>query len=207
MCEQDPLNEVKLFTDTDCFGEWIQIDHSGSFPIDTKVQSLIVPENFQVQFIQNGYKNDFDKYIWGTTIEDTSVYFDKWKNNQDESHLSFDGINHVVVKKLGDRQNLLASSCVGLLEPPLLGYEPVKDGNLNLKCDQFLSNYCSGFDSYSREVCQHRKLCAITPNSNSFNNLNIFICILGLITIMAFICFLFSSKNTSPILIMNNEIH
>jgi hypothetical protein len=188
MCDQVELDQIKFFSDKECQGNPINFQNSGTFSIQ-HIKSMVIPENFKVTFIKNSQKLDFDHQIWGTYIDDTETHIDKWKDKNEEFHDSFDDVNMIIVDKFTERSNLLASSCVGLLEPPIVGYEPTLNGNLNQDCDRFLDVYCSKLDNYSREVCGHRQVC-VASNNTTNNNATIILVIVALIVVVTF-CYIF----------------
>ncbi len=185
MCEQVALDTIKIYQEKQCNGLAQIFPNSGSFSI-SHMKSVVIPENFKVTFIKHSNKLEFDQQIWGTYIDDTETHIDKWiDKNKQKIHDSFDDVTTIIIDRFTERSNLLASSCVGLLEPPIVGYEPVRNGTLNLECDSFLDVYCGQKDNYSMEVCKHRQVC-VTSLSNSTNNATIILVIVSLIVIITF---------------------
>jgi hypothetical protein len=188
MCDQVSLDEIKMFQNKECQGDSVKFPNSGTFSIQN-IKSMVIPENFKVTFIKKSQKLDFDHQIWGTYIDDTETHIDKWKDKNEEVHDSFDDVSMIIIDKFTERSNLLALSCSGLLEPPIVGYEPLLNGSLNQDCDRFLDVYCNKSDNYSREVCGHRQVC-VTSNSTTNNNAAIILVVVALIVVVTF-CYIF----------------
>jgi hypothetical protein len=192
MCDQVPLNQITVFQEKECVGNVQIFSNSGSFSVKN-IKSIVIPENFKVTLVKKSHKLEFDQQLWGTYIDDTQTHIDKWKDSSEETHMDFDDIDTIIIDKFTERSTLLASSCVGLLEPPIIGYEPTQNGNLNLECDHFLDVYCSGSDNYSKELCQHRQVC-VTSHSSQSNNATIILVIVGIIVIVTFCYIVYISQ-------------
>jgi hypothetical protein len=149
---------VHLFEDTNCEGERIVLQagraHVAPF------LSFVVPENYRVRLAKSrsGQVVEFDAALWGTSVTDVNEVVDVWQGPHGAQHESYDGVDHVEVKLLGERSHLLAGSCTGIHEPPVAGFEPFVDGSLNPRCDQFMDQYCQSSEQYNRDVCRRRIL-------------------------------------------------
>ena len=158
---RDNQSAVYLFSQPDCQGEVTSIHHAGEVPT-TAFQSCVIPENFKVRLTKEDQQQtlllDFNPVVWGTTVDDVDLVIDRWSTlHGHKIHSSLADVRLIDIQWLGDRNRLLASSCVGLQEPPIPDYEPEKHGQLNPTCDHFMDVYCQASDAYSRELCQHRK--------------------------------------------------
>ena len=134
-------------------------------------------------------------------MENVYDTFDIWLNSfGQEIHSSFEGIEKIDLDYLGDRNNLLAHSCIGG-EDPILNYEPG-----NKTCSSFLDRYCSSPDQYNQDLCKHRPLVQINNNQTNQTSISYF----WYIVIGAFILFfgvviIFLYRKHSIILMPNNK--
>jgi hypothetical protein len=157
------LVEVLLFSEENCRGEIIRYSKDGEYKLSDLLKSFIIPENYKLRLFKNLSETgetihvDFNHSMWGIGIDNVEHSIDLWKNNFGENvHSSFEDIKYIDIEKLGDRDSLIASSCVGLHEPPIYLFEPSKNGSLNNECENFLDIYCTSSDPYSRDLCKHR---------------------------------------------------
>lgn len=154
---------ILFFKESNCQGDPIQIvyiDKDKTIIINKShvIKSFIIPENVKTVLFKSDEKYiEFDKYLWGNFIDDTAMCLDMWKilTSQMESRDSFENLTHLTIETVGPRNELIASSCVGELDKPLLHYDYEKDTN---ECNAFLDAFCQNNDSYSNEICKSRKL-------------------------------------------------
>jgi hypothetical protein len=155
---------VMIFSEYNCQGAMTELNADGDFPVTAQGKSFIVPENYKIRWYKQDRYVDYDPCLWGTSVDNVDHSIDIWTDFYGGSmHTNYNDITAVDVEHLGNRNNLLASSCVGIQDPPIHEFEP---GITNQKCENFLDAYCGSADSYSREVCKHRKLCTQPDNSN-----------------------------------------
>ena len=147
---------VLVFTEPECQGAMMEIRSDGKFSLPGNGKSFIVPENYKLRLHKDFMYVDYDHYLWGTYVDNTELSIDIWTNSFGiESRTSYDGVEYIEAQSLGNREDVIASSCVGLHNPPLFDYEP---GPLNERCENFLDIYCQSSRLYQMDVCKHRKM-------------------------------------------------
>jgi hypothetical protein len=161
---------VLVFNEPECKGEMTEIITNGQFSLSGNGKSFIVPENYKLRLHKDFRYVDYDHYLWGTYVDNTELSIDIWMDSFGiESRTSYDGIQYIEVESLGIREDVIASSCVGLHNPPLFEYEP---GPINEKCENFLDSYCQSSRRYQIDVCNHRKM-YFQPELESNHNGNL----------------------------------
>lgn len=193
-CDQVKLDTVKLFPLSDCGGKPRVVSVSG---IVTPVQfaSFVIPENFKVRFTKSDKSVlDFNQALWGNSIDDVAMCIDVWKHpvTSVSQHASFENVDSVTIEKLGTRDHLIASSCVGLLDVHVPRYEPFLENKLNPLCTSFLDTYCRECDEYTNEICDKRPMFAPQNQADQDDNwvmMVYFLLAVILVVTLVFFCY------------------
>ena len=168
VAQQD--SDIYLFDETSCQGDYMKVSNPGRTSVKP-FQSFIVPENYQIRLGKSvsGLTVHFDHQLWGIYVDDVTSVVDVWDGPHGTQHDSYDEVDVVDIRVLGERDHVLAGSCVGLQDPPVYNHEPEVDGHINPVCEDLLDIYCQSSDSYSRDMCKHR--ITYTPNmSKEYND-------------------------------------
>jgi hypothetical protein len=195
---------VLIYSKENCQGEYKEFNKNGDYSV-VEIRSFIIPENYNVRFYKQNRQIycDYRSSVWNPLVDNVLENFEHWRSSTgDEFQDSFDGVDSIDIENLGHRDLVLASSCVGLLENPVLGYNSSVEGVLNKRCEDLLDVFCSSPDGYHRDLCTHRIMYSEkVPEDNSVVNQRqwiYFVCI-GIIVFFTVLTIVFTIRRKTTI--------